>query len=133
MVIDFLVKTLNENDMSEFHEPAEELSKETREYRRALNTLQEEVEAIDWYQQRIDPCEDEQLRKILEHNRNEEMEHACMTLEWLRRNQPGWDEQLRTYLFSEGDILEAEKEATGKSSGAKRGADEGLGIGKIDH
>jgi ferritin-like protein len=133
MVIDFLVKTLNENDMSEFHEPAEELSKETREYRRALNTLQEEVEAIDWYQQRIDPCEDEQLRKILEHNRNEEMEHACMTLEWLRRNQPGWDEQLRTYLFSEGDILEAEKEATGKSSGSKGSADEGLGIGKIDH
>ncbi|MFZ6050459.1 encapsulin-associated ferritin-like protein [Halocola ammonii] len=119
--------------MSEFHEPAEELSKETREYRRALNTLQEEVEAIDWYQQRIDPCEDEQLRKILEHNRNEEMEHACMTLEWLRRNQPGWDEQLRTYLFSEGDILKAEKEATGKSSGKKGGADKGLGIGKIDH
>jgi len=119
--------------MSEFHEPAEELSKATREYRRALNTLQEEVEAIDWYQQRIDPCEDEQLRKILEHNRNEEMEHACMTLEWLRRNQPGWDEQLRTYLFSEGDILEAEAKATGKSSGAKGGKNEGLGIGKIDH
>ena len=94
--------------MSEFHEPAGELSKATRNFRRALNTLQEEIEAIDWYQQRIDVCDDEQLRKIMEHNRKEEMEHACMTLEWLRRNQPGWDEQMRTYFFTEGDITALE-------------------------
>lgn len=95
--------------MSDFHEPAGELSKATRNFTRALNTLQEEVEAIDWYQQRIDVCDDEQLRKIMEHNRKEEMEHACMTLEWLRRNQPGWDEQMRTYFFTEGDITAVEK------------------------
>lgn len=95
--------------MSEFHEPAEELSKATRNLKRALNTLQEEIEAIDWYQQRIDACDDAALRKIMEHNRDEEMEHACMTLEWLRRNQEGWDKQMKTYFFTEGDITELEE------------------------
>lgn len=118
-------------DMSEFHEPAEELSKATRNYRRALNTLQEEVEAIDWYQQRMDACDDEQLFKILEHNRNEEMEHASMTIEWLRRNQPGWDKQLRTYLFTEGDITSDDLKPESGAPQKKGKGDGSLNIGKI--
>lgn len=94
--------------MSEFHEPAEDLSNETRSYRRALNTVMEEMEAIDWYNQRMDASTDQSLTKILEHNMNEEMEHACMTLEWLRRNMPGWDKQMRKYFFTEKEITEIE-------------------------
>ena len=94
--------------MSNYHEPAEELSKETRDFSRALNSLKEEIEAVDWYQQRVDVTSDNQLKTILEHNRDEEIEHACMTLEWLRRNMPGWEEELRNYLFKEGDITHHE-------------------------
>ncbi|MFO8128603.1 MAG: ferritin-like domain-containing protein [Bacteroidales bacterium] len=104
--------------MSDYHEPANELSKETRNFTRALNSLKEEIEAVDWYHQRVDLSDDEQLRKIMAHNRDEEIEHACMTLEWLRRNMPGWDEELRTYLFTEGDITgleEGEQEDHGKN------------------
>ena len=113
--------------MSEFHEPPEELEESTRSYRRALNSMMEELEAIDWYQQRIDATEDEQLRKILDHNRDEEIEHACMTLEWMRRNMDGWDEQLRTYLFTEGEITELEGESEGEDAPSNQ-----LNIGKID-
>lgn len=113
--------------MSEFHEPPEELEESTRSYRRALNSMMEELEAIDWYQQRIDATEDEQLRKILDHNRDEEIEHACMTLEWMRRNMDGWDEQLRTYLFTEGEITELEEESEGEDAPSNQ-----LNIGKID-
>ena len=112
--------------MVDFHEPPEELSEETRSYRRALHSLMEELEAVDWYQQRMDATKDEQLYKILDHNRNEEMEHAAMTLEWIRRNIPGWDEQLRTYLFTEGEITELEHEGEDEESSGQ------LDIGKID-
>ncbi len=119
--------------MSAFHEPPEELSEKTRSYRRALNTLMEELEAVDWYQQRMDATKDKHLFKILDHNRNEEMEHACMTLEWMRRNMPGWDEQLRTYLFTEGDITNLEGEEAGGDSGGNMKSSTGdLNIGKID-
>ena len=87
--------------MSEYHEPEGELSPSTRNYHRALRSLCEELEAVDWYQQRFERCDDEGLRAILAHNRDEEMEHACMVLEWLRRNMPGWDERMRTYLFTQ--------------------------------
>ncbi len=90
--------------MKDYHEPTEELDEETRSRTRALNSLKEEIEAVDWYNQRIDVEVDDSLRKILKHNMEEEMEHACMTLEWLRRNMDGWDEQLKTYLFTEGEI-----------------------------
>jgi uncharacterized protein len=90
--------------MSNYHEPAEELSAETRDFARALVSLKEEIEAIDWYQQRIDVASNDELKAILTHNRNEEIEHACMAIEWLRRNMPGWDQELRNYLFMEGDI-----------------------------
>jgi uncharacterized protein len=102
--------------MSNYHEPAEELSKETRDYSRALNSLKEEIEAVDWYQQRVDVTGDEQLKLILEHNRDEEIEHACMTLEWLRRNMPGWDEELRSYLFKDGDITHHDHPEEGNES-----------------
>lgn len=96
--------------MKNYHEPADVLSIETKDYMRALNTLKEEIEAIDWYQQRMDAATDKQLKKILKHNRDEEMEHACMALEWLRRNMDGWEEHLKTYLFTEKDIVKIEDE-----------------------
>lgn len=86
--------------MSDYHEPPQELDAFTRDYTRALNSLKEEIEAVDWYQQRIAVSSNQQLRAILAHNRDEEMEHAAMSLEWLRRNMPGWDEKLRMYLFT---------------------------------
>jgi ferritin-like protein len=94
--------------MSNYHEPAEELSATVRDIARALNSLKEEIEAIDWYQQRVTTCSDVQLKKILEHNRNEEMEHACMALEWLRRNMNGWDASLRKYLFTTREVTKIE-------------------------
>ena len=94
--------------MSDYHEKADDLSDRTKDFVRALHSLREEIEAIDWYQQRVDVTKDEHLRSVLAHNRDEEIEHACMTLEWLRREMPGWDEELRTYLFTEKDITELE-------------------------
>jgi ferritin-like protein len=91
-----------------YHEPVDQLSEKDRNYIRALNSLKEEIEAIDWYHQRVVASQDEQLAKVMAHNRDEEIEHACMTLEWLRRNMPGWDKELKTYLFSEGDITALE-------------------------
>jgi len=96
--------------MTNFHEPAAELSEETRDLIRALNSLKEEIEAVDWYRQRMDATSDKMLKKILEHNMKEEMEHATMMVEWLRRNMDGWDEQLRKYLFTEKSILKIEDE-----------------------
>lgn len=96
--------------MQNYHEVPGDLSEKTREYIRALNSLKEEVEAIDWYQQRYDASSDQHLKKILAHNRDEEIEHACMALEWLRRNMDGWDEMLKTYLFTEKDITKLESE-----------------------
>ena len=96
--------------MSEdYHEPQNELSPETRDVHRALATLIEELEAVDWYHQRIDRTDDHQLKAVLVHNRDEEIEHAVMTLEWLRRRMPTFDENLRTYLFTTAPITEIEE------------------------
>ncbi len=95
--------------MQNYHEPPEELTDTTRDHTRALNSLKEEIEAIDWYQQRMDGTSDKALKKILAHNRNEEMEHACMMLEWLRRNMEGWDDQMRAYLFTSNEITTINK------------------------
>lgn len=95
--------------MKDYHEPHNKLSKETKDYSRALISMIEEVEAVNWYQQRLDVTDNQQLKKILQHNRDEEMEHACMLMEWLRRNMDGWDEQLKTYLFTDKDITKIEK------------------------
>lgn len=117
--------------MKDWHEPWTELSPATRDLQRALASLTEEVEAINWYQQRADLAEDEGLRRILIHNRDEEIEHACMALEWLRRHVAAWDEKLHTYLFTAGEITELEEEAEGGGGSAAEDAPGlGLGIGK---
>lgn len=95
--------------MSMYHEPPGEMSERDRDFVRALNSLKEEIEAVDWYHQRVAAGGDEHLKRIMAHNRDEEIEHACMTLEWLRRNMPGWEDELRTYLFTEGDITRLEE------------------------
>jgi uncharacterized protein len=77
-----------------------------------VKSVQEELEAVDWYNQRAQATKDAQLRRILEHNRDEEIEHAMMGLEYLRRMSPVFDKHMRTYLFSEGDITEIEEQAT---------------------
>ncbi|MDN7124359.1 encapsulin-associated ferritin-like protein [Pseudidiomarina halophila] len=87
-----------------YHEPYELLSDETRDMHRALISLMEELEAVDWYNQRIDVCKDDELKKILIHNRDEEKEHAAMTLEWIRRRDKKFDEQLKDYLFTD-DVI----------------------------
>lgn len=92
-----------------YHEPVNELSGKDRDFARILDSLKEEIEAIGWYHQRMASTNDETVKKLIEHNRNEEMEHAAMLLEWLRRNMPGWDDVLRTYLFTEKPITEIEE------------------------
>lgn len=96
--------------MDQYHEPVEELDSETRSFTRALMSLKEEIEAIMWYQQRVSAGEEKELGDVLAHNRDEEIEHACMAIEWLRRNMEGWDENLKTYLFTEEKITELEEE-----------------------
>jgi ferritin-like protein len=111
--------------MTEFHEPATELPNEVRDIHRALKSLQEEIEAVDWYHQRVAVCGDDALRDVLAHNRDEEIEHACMALEWLRRKMPKWDENLRTYLFKEESIVEVEQDSKEETSVAE-GRDLGI-------
>jgi len=96
--------------MENYHEPFEKLSEETKDFSRALNSMKEEIEAVDWYQQRLDVCTNQQLKKILKHNRDEEIEHTCMLMEWLRRNMDGWDEQLNTYINTTADITKVESQ-----------------------
>jgi ferritin-like protein len=87
-----------------YHESIEELSDETLDTHRAIVSLMEELEAIDWYNQRADACKDTQLKAILEHNRDEEKEHAAMLLEWIRRTDKKFSGQLKDYLFTEKPI-----------------------------
>ena len=87
-----------------YHEPVEELSDETRDMHRAITSLMEELEAVDWYNQRVDACKDPELKRILEHNRDEEKEHAAMVLEWIRRRDEVLDRELKESLFKEGPI-----------------------------
>ncbi|HXH59141.1 ferritin-like domain-containing protein [Iamia sp.] len=95
-----------------YHEPLDKLSERTLDHHRAIAALMEELEAVDWYDQRVEATGDEELAAILAHNRDEEKEHAIMTLEWLRRRDPVFDENMRTYLFTEGSVLDAEDDAT---------------------
>ena len=87
-----------------YHEPVAELSDDTRNMHRAIVSLMEELEAVDWYNQRVDACKDEDLKAILRHNRDEEKEHASMVLEWIRRRDPAFSTQLKDYLFTEKPI-----------------------------
>lgn len=88
------------------HAPRERLSAETLAMHQAITSIIEELEAVDWYRQRADDCDDDVLRAILLHNMREEMEHACMALEWLRRNNDDFAAQCDDYLYRTGDILD---------------------------
>jgi hypothetical protein len=129
-----------------YHEPLEQVPEPTRDLHRAISSLMEELEAIDWYQQRAGATQDAELRAVLEHNRDEETEHAMMVLEWIRRNNPVFDRNIKTYLMKQGPItgLEAASEGAGEPeatepstaprpdiSSAPRAGDSSLGIGSL--
>ncbi len=116
-----------------YHEPVAELSASTRSLHQALATVIEELEAVDWYQQRADVATDDELRAIMVHNRDEELEHAAMGLEWIRRRVPKMDEMLRTYLFTEQPIVAIEEGSHGDNKPTSGGLPEDdLGIGALD-
>jgi ferritin-like protein len=110
------------------HEAAELLPEETIDRHRALTSLVEELEAIDWYDQRVTATKDSSLADVLAHNRDEEKEHASMTLEWLRRRDPVLDRHLRTYLFTTEPVTEVEIEAAEEAGDGVGGT---LGIGSL--
>ncbi|NWG45674.1 MAG: ferritin [Alphaproteobacteria bacterium] len=101
--------------MSDLHAPRERLTKDTIHMHQAISSLREELEAVDWYRQRADDCEDPELKAILLHNMREEIEHAAMVLEWLRRNSKDFDKELREYLFQDGPITALEADAMGRT------------------
>ena len=108
------------------HEPENRLTPETKDMHRAIVSLMEELEAVDWYQQRMDATDNGELRDILRHNRDEEKEHAAMVLEWIRRRDPIFDEKLREYLFTNGSIVGREREIEkGEVANATNGASNG--------
>lgn len=112
--------------MSQYHEPIEKLDEKALNISRALNSLKEEIEAIDWYNQRVVASQDPELKAIMAHNRDEEIEHAVMSLEWLRRNMDKWDEEFRTYLFTDRKITELENVEVKKGE-----TETGLNIGDL--
>jgi len=114
------------------HEPENQLSPGTVDRHRALASIQEELEAIDWYDQRVNATCDPDLASVLAHNRDEEKEHAAMTLEWLRRNDPVLDGHLRTYLFTSEPVVAVESGSEGDDQAAGGGPAAGsLGIGDL--
>lgn len=102
-----------------YHEPIALLSEETKDLHRAIVSLKEELDAVDWYQQRAEACTDDELRAILIHNKNEEIEHAMMMLEWLRRKDSVVASNVSTYVGSSGPITEVEKQVEAKFGDAK--------------
>lgn len=110
---------------TEYHEPRDALSPKIIDIKRAIDSMQEELEAVDWYRQRAAATQDPSLRAILDHHQREEVEHFAMLLEWVRRNDRDFDDQLREYLFSEGDIAAAEEDANG--GGGAEGQEGGEG------
>jgi len=118
----------------EYHEPPSELSAETRDIHRALTTLVEELEAVDWYHGRAELATDPELKAMIIHHRDEEIEHAAMAIEWLRRRMPEFDKELRTFLFTSAPLLEVEEaeEGDGDASDAAAKPKSGdLGIGSL--
>jgi ferritin-like protein len=117
------------------HEPQELIQPATIDRHRAIVSIREEFEAVDWYDQRVDATGDEALAAVLAHNRDEEKEHAAMTLEWLRRNDPVLDRHMRTYLFTTEPVTEIETEIVAAGGDDPTGDDpEGhgsLGIGSL--
>ena len=117
-----------------FHEDPQILSSATKDRHRAIVSIMEELEAIDWYDQRVEGSSDSELAGILGHNRDEEKEHMAMALEWLRRHDAKLDEVLRTYLFKDVPVLQIEKAveaAGGDAAEAMNGGDGSLGIGSL--
>jgi uncharacterized protein len=118
-----------------YHEPVELLGADVVDRHRAIQSIMEELEAVDWYDQRVAATADQALAEVLAHNRDEEKEHAAMTIEWLRRNDPAFDGFLRTYLFTEGSIVGIEEvvEHGGATDGAGSGGapDGSLAIGDL--
>ncbi|MDK2959509.1 MAG: uncharacterized protein PWP47_1553 [Synergistaceae bacterium] len=112
-------------DTMQFTEPADILDQKTADEARALKSLMEEVEAINYYNQRVAATPNTELKELLAHNRNEEIEHAVMLIEWLRRNMEGWDKELKTYLFTTASLLDVE------TGGGADGTPGGLGIGSL--
>ena len=115
---------------TDLHEPEERLGADAVDRHRAVVSIMEELEAVDWYHQRAMATQDAELRALLEHNRDEEKEHASMLLEWLRRRDAKLDEHLRTYLFQSGSIVEREHEVEEGDEGAATGGSD-LGIGSL--
>jgi hypothetical protein len=119
------------------HAPRERLSQQTLNLHFAIVSLMEELDAIDWYRQRADDAEDETLKELLLHNMREEMEHASMLLEWIRRRDGDFERFLKTYLFTEGSILQEEKAATaegvskGGAEASRSSAESGFTIGSL--
>jgi ferritin-like protein len=113
------------------HEPADSLDAATIDRHRAITSIQEELEAVDWYDQRVVATADASLAAVLAHNRDEEKEHASMTIEWLRRHDPVFDKHLRTYLFTSEAVTEVEIEAEAGGGAAGSGAGGSLGIGSL--
>ncbi len=95
----------------QYHEPAQELSQETRTFARMITSVIEEAEAISWYEQRISIEKDEQAKAIMQNAQNEEFKHFGMDLEFLLRKKPKWREMMQKILFTEGDIVEKGEEA----------------------
>lgn len=114
-----------------YHEREDLLSEDTKDMHRAIVSLKEELDAVDWYQQRAEACSDPDLRAVLMHNRNEEIEHAMMVLEWIRRHDDVFDTNIASYLKSAGPIVGVEKQQTGGGEGVASPASSSLGIGSL--
>src|SRR4051794_17745594 len=112
------------------HEALDKLSPATLERHRAIVSIMEELEAVDWYDQRVDASDDPHLAAVLAHNRDEEKEHAAMTLEWLRRHDPALDRHLRTYLFTDRPITEVEEAAEAEDAAGVPGSVRGRNVGE---
>lgn len=95
---------------TDLHEPESKLTPKTLDMHRAIRSLMEELEAVDWYRQRADASPDKVLKEIMLHNAREEIEHACMVLEWLRRNDADFDKMMREFLFNDKDIVAHEED-----------------------
>jgi ferritin-like protein len=114
-----------------YHEPPDLLSEETRNLHRAIVSLCEELQAVDWYHQRAEACSDEELRAVITHNENEEIEHAMMNLEWIRRHNPVFDANIAKYLRTTGPITGIESGGGVGASPAAAPPGAGLGIGSL--
>jgi len=99
-----------------YHEDPNQLSDFAKDYHRVIESTMEELEAVDWYNQRAECATDPEAKALMEHNRDEEIEHACMGIEWLRKNSPVWDAMLREFLFKEGSVVESEEALMGSNT-----------------